>query len=325
MIPASHPARRDAAFERAPSPVTPVRLALALILAALGALAVGPARLGALDLPTLLALRGPRVLLAAITGAALSLTGVLMQAFLRNDLADPYILGISGGAAAGAVSSMALWPGMPPGMAAAAGAAGAVGLVRGLAGGLRDPARLLLAGVAVSSVLGSLTGLVLVLAPASQLIRSATFWLFGGLGTPALTELALPGGLLAGGLLWSLARAERLDRWTLGDDAAVALGVDVARLRRCALLTAVALTAATVSSAGLIGFVGLVAPHCARRVVGARHRALLPAAALGGALLLVIADTLARTAFAPREVPVGLVTACLGGPFFLRQLRRGIG
>jgi iron complex transport system permease protein len=268
-------------------------------------------------------LRAPRVLLAGIVGASLAVAGAAMQVLLQNELADPYILGLSGGASAGAVASLALWPGLPPGLAAAAGAAGAATVVRALARGPYDPTRLLLAGVAVGSVLASATGLMLVLAPADRLLRSATFWLFGGLGTPRWSTLVLPALLLATLLAWLLVRAERLDRLTLGQDVAASLGVDVARLRRGVLLASVTLTATAVAASGLIGFVGLVAPHAARRWVGASHRRLLPVVALGGAILVMAADATARTAFAPREVPVGLLTAAVGGPFFLWQLQRG--
>jgi iron complex transport system permease protein len=194
--------------------------------------------------------------------------------------------------------------------------------VRGLTPGPYDPTRLLLAGAAVSAVLGSVTGLVLTLAPADRVLRSATYWLFGGLGTPRWSAVALPALLLAVCLAWMMSRAESLDRLTLGQDAAAALGVDVARLRRNTLLAAVVLTAAAVAAAGLVGFVGLVAPHAARRFMGASHRRMLPIAALGGALLLIVADAVARTAFVPRDVPVGLLTAAVGGPLFLHQLRR---
>ncbi len=268
-------------------------------------------------------LRAPRVVLAALVGASLALAGVAMQAVLRNDLADPWVLGLSGGATAFAVGSLALAPGLPPGPAAAVGAASAAALVRSLARGPYDPSRLLLAGVAVGALLGSVTGLVLVLAPAGRLLRSATFWLFGGLGHPSWPQLVVPALLLGGAATWLRFRAERLDRLTLGDDVARALGVDVARLRRGVLLVAVLLTASAVAVGGLIGFVGLIAPHAARRLVGAGHRGLVIAAPLLGALLLVGADTAARSAFAPRELPVGLLTAALGGPLFLWQLQRG--
>lgn len=270
-----------------------------------------------------LMLRAPRVLLAGILGASLAVAGVAMQALLQNDLADPYVLGLAGGASAGAVTSLALLPGLPPGPAAAAGAASAAVLVRALARGPYDPTRLLLAGVAVSSLLASVTGLILVLAPADRLIRSASYWLFGGLGTPRWPALAIPACLLAVIAAWMFSRAERWDRLTLGQDVAASLGVDVASLRRAALVACVLLTAAAVAVGGLVGFVGLIAPHAARRLVGATHRRLLPISALGGAILVIAADVVARTAFAPREVPVGLLTAAVGGPFFLWQLQRG--
>jgi iron complex transport system permease protein len=268
-------------------------------------------------------LRAPRVLLAGLVGSALAMAGVAMQAVLRNDLADPYVLGISGGASAGAVTSLALWPGLAPGPAAAAGATGAALLVRGLARGPHDPARLLLAGVAVGSVLASATGMILVLAPASQLLRSTTSWLFGGIGTPHWSELVAPAIAVFAGAAWLTAQATRIDRLTLGADVAAALGVPIVRLRRGLLIAAVTLTALAVAAAGLVGFVGLIAPHAARRLVGQSHRHLIALSALIGVALVIAADTVARVAFAPRELPVGLVTASLGGPVFLWQLQRG--
>jgi iron complex transport system permease protein len=299
-------------------------LVLALGVAILLAIASGPTGFRA---PwqlqdSIIALRAPRVLLAAIVGASLAASGVSMQVLLQNELADPYILGVAGGASVGAVTSLALWPGLPPGPAAALGAAAAAALVRLLARGPYDPLRLLLSGIAVSSILGSVTGLILTLAPAERLLRSATFWLFGGLGTPEWSALLLPGVVLVAVSSWLLRRAERLDRLSLGADVATSLGVDVRATRRLVLIASVLLTAVAVAAAGLVGFVGLLAPHAARLIGGASHRAVLPLALLGGAILLVGADTLARSAFAPRELPVGLLTALLGGPFFLIQLHR---
>ena len=268
-------------------------------------------------------LRGPRVALAAITGASLALSGIAMQTVVQNDLADPYVLGLAGGASAGAALSLALEPALPPGPAAAAGAAGAAVLVRtlvGRSGG--DRARLILAGVAVGSALASVTGLVVVLAPADRLLRALTFWLFGGMGTPSARALAAPSAILLLALAVMVFYAERMDRLLLGDDVAASLGIDVRRFAALLSLLAVLLTASAVSVAGLIGFVGLMAPHVARQLVGPRHRFLVPAAALVGSILLVGSDTLARTAFSPIEVPVGLLTAALGGPFFLWLLQR---
>lgn len=303
-----------------------VTILVALLVGLLGlALSMGPTGFRSILVagPVLVELRAPRVLLAALVGASLGLSGVGMQTLLGNELADPYVLGLSGGASAAAVCSLALWPGLPPSFSAAFGAAGAAGLVRALSRGPYDATRLLLAGVAVSAVLASVTGLVLVLAPSDRLLRSATFWLFGGLGTPRWGALVLPSMLLTAVFVWMRARAERLDRLSLGSDVAQSLGVEVASLRRGVLTASVLLTAISVAASGLVGFVGLIAPHAARRWVGPAHRGLLPTATLGGAILVLLADALARTAFAPREVPVGLVTATVGGPFFLWQLQRG--
>jgi iron complex transport system permease protein len=267
-------------------------------------------------------LRAPRVALSAIVGASLGLAGAAMQVLLRNDLADPYVLGLSGGASVGAVASLALFPAFPPGIAGAAGAATAALAVRGIARGPYDPSRLLLAGVAMGSLLASATGLILVLAPQDRLLRSASFWLFGGLGTPQWRMLIAPALLLLLVLAWFLPRSERLDRLTMGEDVATSLGVDARSTQRWILALAVLLTASAVAVGGLIGFVGLIAPHSARRLVGATHRAALPATVMLGAALVMAADIVARTAFAPQEVPVGLVTASVGGPFFLTLISR---
>jgi iron complex transport system permease protein len=269
-----------------------------------------------------LVLRAPRVLMVAIVGASLAIAGAAMQVVLRNDLADPYVLGLSGGASLGAVGSLAAFPGLPAGPMAAVGAAAAAFLVRAVVRGPYDPTRMLLGGIAVGSVLASITGVLLVLAPPERLLRAAMFWLFGGVGTPPPERLVVPAALLVAALVWLLGRAETLDRLLLGDDVATTLGVNVPAQRRAVVVVAVLLTAASVAVAGLIGFVGLMAPHAARRLVGSQHRRLLPVAALLGALLVSVADTLARTLFAPRELPVGLVTAAAGGPFFLWLLGR---
>jgi iron complex transport system permease protein len=267
-------------------------------------------------------LRAPRVGLAALVGASLGLAGAVMQTLLRNDLAEPYVLGLSGGASVGAVLSLLFLPAAPPGLFAAVGAGATALLVRGLSGAPYDRTRLLLAGVTLSSLLTSFTGLLLILAPEDRLLRSASFWLFGGMGTPHWPLLSVPAVLLLVSFAWLVPRSERLDRLTMGDDVATSLGVDVPATQRYVLLWAVVLTASAVAVGGLVGFVGLIAPHAARRLVGAPHRGMLPATVLLGAALVMGADTVARTAFAPRELPVGLVTAGLGGPFFLHLLRR---
>ncbi len=305
---------------------TTILLAVVCVLVASLAISVGPVgwRLPWPPDDMLLGLRAPRVLLAGIVGASLALAGVSMQGLLHNDLADPYILGLSGGASTGAVLSLALWPGLPPGPAAAAGAAAAAVVVRSLSRGPYNPTKLLLAGVAVSSILGSVTGLVLILAPADRLLRSTTFWLFGGLGTPRWSALILPTFLLVVIGSYLFRRTAQMDRLSLGQDVAASLGVEISKTRRGMFIATVTLTAVAVAVGGLIGFVGLIAPHAARLFVGLGHRRVLPVAALGGAILVIAADAVARTAFSPRELPVGLLTAAVGGPFFLSQLQRDV-
>jgi iron complex transport system permease protein len=268
-------------------------------------------------------LRAPRVALALIVGAALATAGLAMQTLLRNDLADPYILGLSGGASAGAVASLALIPALPVGVAAALGAAAASALVRLIARRSYQPERLVLGGVAVGALCSSVTGAIVMLAPGDRALRSASFWLFGGMGTPGWSALALPLAALLAALAWIHWRAARLDRLSLGESVAASLGVDVRGLRRECVAAAVILTGACVAVAGLIGFVGLVAPHLARRLLGGCHRESAAGAALIGATLVGAADVAARALFAPRELPVGMVTAAIGAPFFLWLLYRG--
>lgn len=271
-----------------------------------------------------LKIRLPRALLAALVGAALGASGGAFQAVLRNPLADPYILGISGGAALGAVSAMALGGRSPlllPG-AAFAGALAALGLVYWVARAHRSsPHTLILSGVMVGSLASALLLFLLWLTPSDPL-RSAIFWLAGNL---ALADAAwLPWLALWSGtaflLLWSQSRA--LDLFTQGEEVAADLGLDIGRARLTIFAAAGALTAAAVAQAGLVGFIGLTVPHVVRLIWGPGHRRLLPAAALTGAVFLMAADAVARTILAPAEIPVGVVTALLGAPFFLYLLRR---
>lgn len=284
------------------------------------ALLVGPAGLN-LDAITL---RAPRVAAAVIGGAGLAVAGVAMQALLRNALAEPFVLGMSGGASLGAVAAVLLCPGLPPMPSAAVGALAAALLVTAVGRtqeGLLPPTRLLLAGCAVAAVFGALTGFLLAVAPQARAAGAALYFTSGSLGaaTPTTLGVALLG--TAGSLAALLRHAASLDRLLLGEETAASLGVDVPRLRAGLLLLAAGLTGAVVAMGGPIAFVGLAAPHLARLRVGATHQRLLPVAAAVGALLLVVADTAARAAFAPREIPTGVVTAALGGPFFLWVLR----
>jgi iron complex transport system permease protein len=279
---------------------------------------------------TLLDLRLGRASSAFVTGAALALAGVMMQALVRNPLADPYVLGVSAGAAVGALAALlfgaALW------MVDLGALAGAVAislllylLARRDLGGGRGSVRtgesgvLLLTGVVLASACMALVTLMLSVAPESRL-RGMVFWMIGDLA--GTSWRLLPWLVLAGALLLALRKARALNVMALHADAAVTLGVNVTRLRRFLFVCSGLLTACAVTTGGSIGFVGLVVPHACRHAFGPDHRILLPAAALAGGGFLVLADTLARTVLAPQQLPVGVLTSLIGVPVFLFQLHQ---
>jgi iron complex transport system permease protein len=309
------------------------------LLAVLGAVALGPSAIGAGEALRALAgagdaasvaivrdLRLPRALLAFIVGGSLAVAGASLQAVVRNPLADPYLLGLSGGAGLGAVLAIALKLGgawtLP--LSAFAGALAAVLLVYRLAlvgGAMLDGRILILAGVVVGAFCASVMGAVLAVSPAPEL-RNALLWLLGGLGGASWQSLVIFAAYAAVplGLLYAASRP--LDLLALGDDPARFLGTEPARVRRSLYLAASLVTAAAVAVSGIIGFVGLVVPHAVRLRWGQLHLALLPASFLLGGSLLVVADTAARTVFAPVELPVGVVTALVGVPVFAVLVRR---
>ena len=267
-------------------------------------------------------LRLPRAINAFTTGAMLALAGTLMQVLLRNPLADPYVLGISGGAAVVALCGILLGlAGVWLNGAAFVGALASMFLVFGLArgAGVWSSSRLLLTGVIVAAGWGALISLLLTISPDTQL-RGMLFWLMGDLGNGASMLPGMTGLLL--GLALSLPAARALNVMARGELTARSLGVPVQALRLHLYVVASLLTAAAVTAAGSIGFIGLVAPHVLRLSVGNDHRLLLPGAALFGGSLLVLADTAARTLIAPQQLPVGVVTALLGVPLFLYLLTR---
>jgi iron complex transport system permease protein len=271
-------------------------------------------------------LRLPRVLLGAIVGAGLALVGGALQAATRNPLADPFLFGISSGAALGAVvvllfAGLALGPLTLP-LGAFLGALLSVALVAGVARrrGGAAPERLILAGVGVSFVLMAATELLIFLGDRRG-GASVLFWILGGLGRARWELLWVPAIVLGGGFLFLLAQARQLNALLVGDETATTLGVDVVRLRLSLFLVSALVTGTMVALAGAIGFVGLMIPHVMRRLAGADHRRLLPAAALGGGVFLVAVDACARTILAPEDLPVGIVTAGIGGVFFLWQMR----
>ena len=314
-------------------------LLVALLLAsaaalALGAVSIAPSQLWAVVIgagdPVVRAIvidvRAPRVVLALLVGSALGMSGGVLQGALRNALAEPYLLGVSGGAAVGAVIAITLgtaMTGLVP-LAAFAGSVLAVGvviLVARAAGGRSDPRVLVLAGVIVGAFANA--GIMIVLANVPpNTVRGALWWMMGSLSDTNWTAVRWLAVYVAlgGGALIALAR--EIDILSLGEEGAAALGVDVDRAGARIFLLASLLAAATVATAGLVGFVGLVVPHIVRAGGIRQHRALLAGSALAGASLVIGADVIARAALPPAELPLGAVTALLGVPFFLARLRR---
>jgi iron complex transport system permease protein len=277
---------------------------------------------GGIDADIVRGLRLPRALNALATGGLLAVAGVLMQVLVRNPLADPYVLGISGGAAVGALGAILLGAvGLAVPAAAFVGAALSTALVLALgrSGGTWMPTRLLLVGVIVAAGWGAVVTFLLAVAP-DQRLRGMLFWLMGDLSHAAGGAVEL--GALGVGAAAALVLARKLNLLAHGDDRAAILGVEVARTRLAVFLLAAALTAAAVTTAGTVGFIGLVVPHLVRLASGHDHRVLVPGAALLGGALLVLADTLARTLLAPQQLPVGVITALIGVPLFLVLLAR---
>ena len=271
-------------------------------------------------------LRWPRIMLGILVGAALSVAGTGFQALLRNPLADPYVLGVSSGAALGAIISLIASPQFPlvTPLAAFLGAALAIGAVYllGQREGQLDSGTLLLAGIISASFLSAVI-MFLMTTLAGHDLRGMAFWLMGDLSTP------LPAGLrwiFFGGLLGAVAAiyttAADLNLLIAGEREALHLGVDVTRVKLVVYLAASVLTGLAVSVSGAIGYVGLLVPHVMRLLFGSDHRLLIPTAALGGAIAVVLADTLARTIVAPTELPVGAMTAMAGAPVFIYLLRK---
>lgn len=272
-------------------------------------------------------LRFPRVLLAAVVGGGLAAVGVAMQAVVRNPLADPYVLGISSGASVGAVLVLGTGALSFLGMyAVSAGAfAGAVlsftlVFLIATASGQLSPLRLVLAGMACGYSLSGLTSLIVLTSDNRELARTAMEWMLGSLGGSAWSDLGLPVAVLLVGTVWLSLSGRALNALLVGDDTARTLGIDVGKLRIKLFIVLSLLTGVMVAVSGAIGFVGLVIPHIVRMLVGTDHRRVLPVSVLVGAIFLVWVDVGARMAFAPVELPVGVITALLGGPFFVWML-----
>jgi iron complex transport system permease protein len=322
--------------------ILPLLAAVALVVAVgIGAVAVPPLEVakiiggflrGTLSQPSIpaetiiLQVRLPRILLGFLIGASLSLAGTAFQGLLQTPLADPYTIGVSSGAAVGATAALLLIPEASSGfiipLCGFAGALLALFIVYklGSVGGRLPVVTVLLAGVVVSSFLSAVISLGMLLA--GEQMRNIFFWLAGGLGQRGWGYLALITPYFIVGLLVLLYLARDLNLILLGEEDALSLGVEVERTKRWILVAASLITAGAVSVSGLIGFVGLIVPHAMRIIIGPDHRYLFPAALFGGGIFLVATDTFARTVIAPAEIPVGIVTAFLGAPFFVYLLRR---
>ncbi len=320
-------------------------LLVALVLTIIVATALGPVRLPlrevvraflhpsqAGDSGTIIfSLRFPRVLAAAIVGAALASTGVLFQGLFRNPLADPFVLGTSGGAALGGAIGLFLVPTLSFAGFSAMAVLAFCGSVLTMilvwyvtrASGHFAMETLLLSGFAIGSMLNAGTVVFELREEASTSgLRVLAAWLHGEIGVPAWSQIGLLGPMVAIGIVLALPVAARLNTLALGEEYATQLGVNVVRVRLATVIIGSLLTAAAVLIGGLIGFVGLLVPHFLRILMGPNHVRLLPAAAWGGAIFLVLCDTFARTTFGTLEVPVGVVTAIIGGPAFLYLLNR---
>ncbi len=278
-----------------------------------------------------LQIRLPRVLLALLIGGGLSVSGVLFQGTLRNPLADPYIIGVSAGASLGATLGLLYF--IPRGLTgfsalpvfAFLGALGATAVVARLGSkrGRLDPTSLILAGVAIGAFLTAIVSLLMVLR--IQNLQDVYLWLMGSLSGRGWRHFFVALPYVALGTVVAVWLARDLNVYLLGEEVAHSLGLDVQRLQRRVLITGSLVAAACVAVSGVIGFVGLMVPHALRLVIGGEHKRLIAHSFWIGSLFLLLADTLARTAFAPLELPVGILTAFVGGPFFIYLMKKGGG
>ncbi len=313
-------------------------IGLALAAAALAGIAFGTLRLSPPDVwhaalgqgdpmhvTIVRSLRLPRVLLAALVGAGLGAAGAALQGATRNALAEPYLLGVSGGAAVGAVLAVALHA--PPALIPLAGFAGALAavaltlLVARAGGGHGDARTVLMAGVVVGSFANAAIMVALSNADPS-VVRGALWWMMGSVADASWPQVRVLSLFVAVGIAILIALARAIDVLALGEDTAAGLGVDVARVSLGVYVAGALLAAGTVAAAGLVGFVGLLVPHLVRLAGARTHRGLIAGAAIVGATLVVLADVIARVALPPSELPLGAVTALVGVPFFLARLRR---
>ncbi|KOV87914.1 iron ABC transporter permease [Nocardia sp. NRRL S-836] len=344
--PAVHRRRADVV----PYPVLLTVSAAALVVSTLLATGVGPVGVPAGEVARILAhhlggggdtgaaadlivwrIRFPRVLLGAVVGAGLALAGAVVQGVVRNPVADPYLLGLSHGASVGAVlvltTGAAVLGALTLPLAAFAGATAAIAVVLVMARhrGRLLPMRLILVGVAFGHLFAGVTSFMLARTDSSAAQQQIIFWMLGGLSGAQWATLPVTASVVVGVGALLMVRARRLNALVLGEEAGAALGINASRLRWYLLILTTLLTGTVVAVSGGIGFVGLIVPHLARMLVGADHRRMLPVTALLGALFLLWADVAARILIAPAELPIGILTAFLGVPFFLLVMRaRGL-
>lgn len=273
-------------------------------------------------------MRLPRAVMAALAGAVISMAGVFMQTLTQNPIADPYILGISAGASTGAVCSiifgfLSFMPFYSIHLSAFAGALLALFLVLFLTGRRPTPLRLILLGVGVSSFFSALTAFVLQQAQNDSQLRSAMFWMLGSFSAVEWGDIPLAALLLLVAVTFTFFMEKELDTLLLGDFAATSIGISTWCVKTIIALCSALLVAVIVSKVGVIGFVGLIVPHTARKLCGVRHKRLMPCSLFLGAVFMIWADTAARTLFSPEEIPVGILTAIIGAPLFIWIVKRG--
>lgn len=274
-------------------------------------------------------IRFPRVLLACVVGAGLALVGVVIQAFMRNSMADPYILGVSSGASV--VATLVILFGAMPifgqyalSLGAFLGALVTIIAVFMLAqvNGRIQSTRLLLSGIAISMILNAATSFIVMMAPREEGIKNALHWMLGGLSGAKWAYLPIPAVVVVAAVIFLMLHYRTLNALLMGEETAVTLGIKIDQFRKILLVITSLVTGVLVAVSGAIGFIGLMIPHIARLLLGSNHRLVLPASALLGAIFLLWSDVVARTALAPEEMPVGIVTAFCGGPFLIWLLRR---
>jgi iron complex transport system permease protein len=274
-------------------------------------------------------IRLPRVLLAAVVGAGLSVVGVAIQAMVRNALADPYVLGISSGASVGATAvatlglfaSLGIYALSTAAFLSALGATALVYVAARTRSGL-TPLRLVLTGTAMAYGFSAVAMLLVFQAPHGEAARAAMFWLLGSLGGVTWASLPIAATVVVAGIGYLLANARKLNGLSMGDETATTLGIDVGRMRRQLFIATAAMTGVLVAVSGAVGFVGLMLPHLVRMAVGSDHRRVLVVAPLAGASFLIWVDVAARMLAAPEELPLGVITAALGVPCFVFLMRR---